>query len=74
MRYVHPKSMTWWAGVASIATGAAKIAFATSVPFAELGHLVSLLAGTGDSSSAALIYLGLGLIGVRDKMERGFAT
>ncbi len=70
MRYLHPTSLTWWAGVAAIATGAAKTAFAASAPLSELGQLIAMLTGTGDSSAAALIYLGLGLIGIRDKIER----
>ena len=34
--------------------------------------LVALLAGSGDASPAGLMFLGLGLIGLRDRIERGF--
>ena len=32
----------------------------------------ALLAGSGDASPAGLMFLGLGLIGLRDRIERGF--
>ena len=35
-------------------------------------RLVAALAGTGDAAPATLIALGLGLIGLRDRLERGF--
>jgi hypothetical protein len=38
----------------------------------ELSRLVALLAGSGDASPAGLMFLGLGLIGLRDRIERGF--
>jgi hypothetical protein len=39
----------------------------------EVGRLIAMLAGGGDASPAALIFLGTGLIGIRDKMERAYA-
>lgn len=39
---------------------------------AELARLVAILAGAGDASPMTLISLGLGLIGLRDRIERGF--
>ena len=57
MRYVRPNSLTWWAGLLAMLTGIASLA---------------LLAGSGDASPAGLMFLGLGLIGLRDRIERGF--
>lgn len=72
MRYIRPRSLTWWAGLMSVATGTANLALPATGPLAELARLVTLLSGSGDASPAALIALGLGLIGLRDRLERGF--
>jgi hypothetical protein len=72
MRYIRPRSLTWWAGLMAIATGTANMALPATGPLAELARLVTLLSGSGDASPAALIALGLGLIGLRDRLERGF--
>jgi hypothetical protein len=72
MRYIRPRSLTWWAGLMAVATGTANIALPATGPLAELARLVTLLSGSGDASPAALIALGLGLIGLRDRLERGF--
>ena len=37
-----------------------------------MARLIALFAGAGDASPAGLIALGLGLIGLRDRLERGF--
>jgi len=34
--------------------------------------IIALLVGSGDASPAGLMFLGLGLIGLRDRIERGF--
>ncbi len=72
MRYIRPTSLTWWAGLLAMLTGLASIALPATGPLAELSRLVALMAGTGDASPAGLIFLGLGLIGLRDRIERGF--
>jgi hypothetical protein len=72
MRYIRPRSLTWWAGLMAVATGTATMALPATGPLAELARLVTLLSGSGDASPAALIALGLGLIGLRDRLERGF--
>ncbi|MBW7057664.1 hypothetical protein KY389_13385 [Paracoccus bogoriensis] len=72
MRYIRPRSLTWWAGLMAVATGTANLALPATGPLAELARLVTLLSGSGDASPAALIALGLGLIGLRDRLERGF--
>jgi len=71
MRYVRPNSLTWWAGLLAMLTGIASLAL-PSTPLGELSRLVALLAGSGDASPAGLMFLGLGLIGLRDRIERGF--
>lgn len=72
MRYIRPTSLTWWAGLLAFATGAASLALPATGPLADLARLITLLSGSGDASPAALIALGLGLIGLRDRIERGF--
>ncbi|MFN3615670.1 MAG: hypothetical protein ACK4WC_14065 [Rubrimonas sp.] len=72
MRYIRPTSLTWWAGLLAFATGAASLALPAAGPLADLARLITLLSGSGDASPAALIALGLGLIGLRDRIERGF--
>ena len=70
MRYIRPKSLTWWAGAASCAVGVAVLMMPDSFALTEMGRLIAMLAGGADASPAALICLGLGLIGVRDRLER----
>lgn len=72
MRYVRPTSLTWWAGLLAILTGIATMALPGTGPLGELARLVALLAGSGDASPAGLVFLGLGLIGLRERIERGF--
>ena len=72
MRYVRPHSLTWWSGLSAIVTGVAALTLPASGPLAEVSRLVALLAGSGDASPAGLVFLGLGLIGLRDRIERGF--
>ena len=70
MRYIRPMSLTWWAGLSSCAVGGAVLAMPDSFALTEMGRLIAMLAGGADASPAALIFLGLGLIGVRDRLER----
>lgn len=72
MRYIRLNSLTWWSGCLAVLTGVASILLPANGPFAELSRLVALLAGSGDASPAGLMFLGLGLIGLRDRIERGF--
>jgi hypothetical protein len=74
MRYIRPKSLSWWSGAASIATGCALMAFPDHYGLGQFGVLLTMLAGGGDASPAMLIYLGLGIIGIRDRIERGMKT
>ena len=72
MRYVRPTSLTWWAGLLALLTGVFSLALPSTGSLGEVARLFALLAGSGDSSPAGLIALGLGLIGLRDRIERGF--
>lgn len=74
MRYIRPTSLTWWAGLLAVLTGITSVALPAIGPFSEVARLVALLAGSGDASPAGLVFLGLGLIGLRDRIERGFRS
>ncbi|SFC45337.1 hypothetical protein [Tropicimonas isoalkanivorans] len=71
MRYFLPKSLTWWSGILAVLTGVAAGVLPEGETMSELAVLVSRLAGAGDASPATLIFVGMGLIGLRDKFERG---
>ena len=71
IRYLRTKSLTWWVGVASMALGIAQIAGLNDPKFGEVAKVITSLAGGYDSSAAGLIVLGAGLVGIRDKLERG---
>ena len=70
MRYVLPKSLTWWAGLAAILIGLAALALPEHGPLGELAGVIAMLIGANDAAPATLITLGLGLIGLRDRLER----
>ena len=72
MRYIRPTSLTWWAGLLATATGTGALVVPEHGALVDLARLVAALAGTGDAAPATLIVLGLGLIGLRDRIERGF--
>lgn len=72
MRYIRPKSLTWWSGVFAIATGVASLAAPTLDVLGEIARLITMFAGSSDTSPAGLIFLGAGLIGLGDKFERAF--
>ena len=72
MRYMRPSSLTWWAGLAALLTGSASLVLPDHGKLAALSRLVAELAGAGDAAPMTLITLGLGLIGLRDRIERGF--
>lgn len=70
LKYILPKSLTWWAGAASIATGAAQIAAPQVDALAQVGAVLATINGAGTAPTpATLIVLGLGLIGLRKKLE-----
>ena len=74
MRYVLPKSLSWWAGLAAILIGLAALALPESGPLGELSGAIAQLIGADDAAPATLITLGLGLIGLRDRLERGLRS
>ena len=74
MRYVLPNSLTWWAGLAAILIGLAALALPESGPLGELAGLIAELIGANDAAPATLITLGLGLIGLRDRLERAIQS
>mgnify|MGYP001215705861 CR=1 FL=1 len=69
MRYIRPKSLTWWAGFAAIIIGAVSMAGEDVALLENLSELASILT-QGGASPAQLIVTGMGLIGLRDKLER----
>lgn len=74
MRYVLPQSLTWWAGLAAILIGMAALALPDHGPLGELAELIAQLIGADDAAPATLITLGLGLIGLRDRLERAIQS
>jgi hypothetical protein len=72
MRYIRPSSLTWWAGITALGAGTGAMLLPESGPLGDLARLIAVLAGTGDTAPITLITLGLGLIGLRDRLERGF--
>ena len=62
MKYLKPKSVTWWSGFAPIAAGTF-VAFEPVHQLAEYASAVSSL--YGDTSPAVPINAGLALIGLR---------
>lgn len=74
MRYVLPTSLTWWAGLAAVLIGLLALALPESGPLGELAGVIAMLIGANDAAPATLITLGLGLIGLRDRLERGLRS
>ena len=72
MRYIRPKSLTWWAGAIAVVLGVLNLFLPDSYQLNQLGALVSILSGGTDSNPASIIAMGLGLIGLGDKFERHF--
>ena len=54
MRYVLPKSLTWWAGLAAVLIGLAALALPESGPLGELAGVIALLIGADDAAPASL--------------------
>jgi hypothetical protein len=69
MKYIRPRSLTWWAGLFALSVGIASMALPDTPQLGQLSALVGILAGGGDTSPAGLIALGLGLIGLRERLE-----
>lgn len=71
MSYINFRSLTWWTGALSILIGAAMIAWPGEAALGPIARVLAALGGGGDASPASLILLGLGLIGLRARLERG---
>jgi hypothetical protein len=71
LNYFIPRSMTWWVGAASVATGTAQIIAPDTTALGQVGEVISMLNGGGAAPTpSTLIVLGLGLIGLRRKLEQ----
>lgn len=79
VRYVRPRSLTWWAGAFLIAMGVLQAAGLPTGGEGAFGAFVGVLSalaggvatlGGAGGSPAALIGLGLGMIGMRDALIR----
>lgn len=72
-QYWHPQSISMWGGILSLVTGFAQMFGLSNPVWGHLAQLMLLLTGTpvpsGQSPPIVLIALGLGLIGLRAKME-----
>ena len=69
MKYIRPKSLTWWAGLFTFLVGVAALVMPDSYQVTQIGALLSMLAGGADASPAGLMGIGLGLIGLRSAIE-----
>ncbi len=72
MRYVRASSLAWWAGLAPPMNGSASLMLPYHGQLAAMSRPVAELAGAEDAVLTTLITLGLGFIGLRDRIERGF--
>lgn len=68
MKYLHPRSLTWWSGIISLGLGITMIV-CQSCNLDQVATVIAGLNGGQDASPASLILLGTGLIGIRDKLE-----
>jgi hypothetical protein len=68
-RYFRPASLTWWAGVAAIIIGVLQLLFPNESRFEGIGAVLAAITGS-DGSPATLIAVGMGLIGLGDKITR----
>lgn len=69
--YVQPRSLAWWAGVAMVGTGGAMMAGLDHPAFGQVALLLNMMTGgSGAVVPAQLVFAGLGLIGIRAKLER----
>ena len=74
MRYLRPKSLTWWTSIASIALGLLGMFYPGHDPIDQLGQVLAVLLGGSDSSPVGLVILGFIGIGIGDKIERKVGT
>lgn len=68
-KYIKPKSITWWAGIITLASGLIMALAAGFPAFEPLAK--ALRAAWGIDAPALLFTLGLGLVGVRGAIGAG---
>jgi hypothetical protein len=69
--YVDPDSVAWWGGAFAIVLGVLGIFMPESYAVTEFGKAVMLLLGGNEHSSPGMmIAFGMGIIGIRAKLER----
>lgn len=69
--YFLPKTLTWWIGLLAVALGLLMVLQPDrSADLGPLAVVIAGLVGASDASPVNLILMGLGLIGIRAKMER----
>ncbi len=71
MRYFKPKSLSWWSGIGLIGLGVATMFMPDNYTLTEFGTTLTMLSGGTDASPGVMVATGLGIIGLRDKLERG---
>lgn len=69
MKYFQPKSLTWWSGVLSVTLGVLMMVMPENLALPELAAVLNAFMGGAGAAPANMIVLGLGLIGVRAKLE-----
>lgn len=70
MRYFRPKSLSWWGGFLLVTLGGLSLFLPESYAVSQLGVATTMLTGGADASPGVMIATGIGIIGLRDKMER----
>lgn len=63
MKYLKPKSLTWWTGAVSLAAGVVVAASGSFGVLTPLGGFIDAL--TGNMAPSAMITYGLTVIGLR---------
>ncbi len=72
LKYVLPRSLTSWAGTASVAAGAGQVIAPDVTALGQVGEIISLLNGAGSAPTPTPAKLiALGLIGLCKKPELG---
>jgi hypothetical protein len=69
--YFDYDSVAWWGGILAIVLGLLGIFMPDSYAVSEFGKLIMLLIGGSEHSSPGMmIAFGMGIIGIRAKLER----
>lgn len=69
--YFKPSSVSWWGGIFAITLGILGAVMPDSYAVTEFGKAVMILLGGADNSSPGMmIAFGMGIIGIRAKLDR----